>query len=368
MKILMTADPVGGEWRYALELCEALRPYGTQVMLATLGARLSPRQRMEVGRLPNVELRESEYRLEWMASPWASLDEAAKWLLSLEREFAPELIHLNHLVHADLHWRAPVLVVGHSCVLSWWNAVHGGTPKEWSRYHENVSQSLHAAKLIIAPTNAMMKSLQQHYGPLGRGEVIPNGLDPQRFHATTKENIVLSAGRLWDAGKNLAALCAVAESIAWPIFVAGPATSPDGETQRIDGVRTLGTLEPAALAGWYSAASIYALPARYEPFGLTVLEAAFSGCALVLGDIESLREVWGSAARYVSPDDPQALRSVLNELIADPFARHTLAALARARAGRYNSERLAAQYWNVYWSVVNSEDAGRCASYSSITH
>ncbi len=32
------------------------------------------------------------------------------------------------------------------------------------------------------------------------------------------------------------------------------------------------------------------LPARYEPFGLSVLEAALSGCALVLGDIPSLRE------------------------------------------------------------------------------
>ena len=34
------------------------------------------------------------------------------------------------------------------------------------------------------------------------------------------------------------------------------------------------------------------LPARYEPFGLSILEAALSGCALVLGDLPSLRELW----------------------------------------------------------------------------
>jgi glycogen(starch) synthase len=48
------------------------------------------------------------------------------------------------------------------------------------------------------------------------------------------------------------------------------------------------------------------LPARYEPFGLSVLEAALSGCALVLGDIASLREVWGGAACYVRPGDSRA--------------------------------------------------------------
>jgi hypothetical protein len=67
------------------------------------------------------------------------------------------------------------------------------------------------------------------------------------------------------------------------------------------GVHCLGELPRDALAARAGAASIYALPARYEPFGLSVLEAALSGCALVLGDIASLRETWGDAAVYVPP-------------------------------------------------------------------
>ena len=43
-------------------------------------------------------------------------------------------------------------------------------------------------------------------------------------------------------------------------------------------------------------AAIFARPARYEPFGLAILEAAQAGCALVLGDIPSLRELWADAA------------------------------------------------------------------------
>jgi glycosyltransferase involved in cell wall biosynthesis len=372
MKVLMTADPVGGVWRYAMELCAALQPYGVRVMLATLGAELSERQHAEVETLSHVELRESRYRLEWMDSPWESLDEAAAWLYSLEHEFEPDLIHLNHLVHADLLWRAPVLLVAHSCVLSWWNAVHGAPAIGWERYREEVTRSLHAANLVITPTRAMMRCLQEHYGPLVRADVIPNGVNPNRFRAGPKEPFILSAGRVWDAGKNVAALSRVASEVVWPIVVAGAALSPDGRAQEVGGVQYVGALAPDKLADWYARASIYALPARYEPFGLTALEAALSGCALVLGDIDSLHEVWGDAACYVAPDDTAALRDTLNDLAANPEKLATLAALAHARAHRYDAEELAARYWNAYWSLsgddsfADSKDTP-CVSYSSIT-
>lgn len=368
MKILMTADPIGGVWRYALELCEALRPYGAQVLLATLGGEVSAQQRAELAPLPHVELRESRYRLEWMESPWQSLEEAAGWLLSLEHEFGPALIHLNHLVHGHLAWRAPVMVAGHSCVLSWWQAVHGETPAGWSRYRESVTRSLQAADLVVAPTRAMMSALYRHYGLLPRARVIPNGLDPRRFRARRKEPLILCAGRLWDAGKNIGALCGVASSLSWPIAVAGATQSPDGHTEPMPGVQSLGALDRAALGEWYGRASIYALPARYEPFGLTVLEAALSGCALVLGDIPSLREVWGEAARYVPPEDPAALRETLEDLIAHPERLRRFAAFAQAHARRYTARTLASAYHDAYLSLLAAKDDRTCASYSSTTH
>ncbi|MEB3829625.1 glycosyltransferase [Phormidium sp. CCY1219] len=61
-------------------------------------------------------------------------------------------------------------------------------------------------------------------------------------------------------------------------------------------------MSPEELSHWYARAAIYAFPARYEPFGLSVLEAALSGCALVLGDIPRLREMWGDAAVFANPD------------------------------------------------------------------
>src|ERR1700716_3756565 len=135
----MTADPIGGVWTYALELCKALQVHRVEVCLAVLGARPSDVQRLQAAALRNLTLHESSYRLEWMPDPWEDLARAGEWLLRLEKTTGAGLVHLNHLVHADLPWRSPVLTVGHSCVLSWWAAVIGGSPSvapgaEWNLY------------------------------------------------------------------------------------------------------------------------------------------------------------------------------------------------------------------------------------------
>ena len=111
MKVLMTVDPIGGVWSYALDLCAQLREREVEVALAVLGRRPSPRQRAAAG---GIQLYESEFRLEWMPEPWRDLSRASEWLLELERDYQPDVVQLNHLVHADLPWQSPVLAVGHS--------------------------------------------------------------------------------------------------------------------------------------------------------------------------------------------------------------------------------------------------------------
>lgn len=348
-RVLMTTDTVGGVWHYALELCRGLRPHGIDVLLATLGPRPSDDQRAAAAALGNVQLRESDYRLEWMDSPWADLEAAGEWLLGLEWEFAPDLVHLNGYAHGALPWRAPHVVVAHSCVLSWWQAVHGEpAPPAWDRYREVVSRGLGATEIVIAPTRAMRDALARHYGAAHAG-VIPNGREPAEFaRGSAKQPIVLSAGRLWDEAKNTTALATAAAQLAWPVWVVGDTSAP-GETARtFPNVSLLGRRSAEQVARLHAQAAIYALPARYEPFGLSILEAGLAGCALVLGDIPSLRELWDGAADFVVPDDTDALRAALAGLIADPVRRQRQAAHARLRAARYSATRMVARYLELY--------------------
>ena len=123
----------------------------------------------------------------------------------------------------------------------------------------------------------------------------------------------------------------------------------------------MGLLSAADLCGWYGRASIYALPARYEPFGLSALEAALSGCALVLGDIASLHEVWGDAAIFLPSCDAAAWRDALACLAADAGARQELGRRARRRALEFTPQRMAAAYLSCYLATVRQKE-GVCAS------
>ncbi|HET6568661.1 MAG TPA: glycosyltransferase family 4 protein [Rhodothermales bacterium] len=350
----MTADTVGGVWTYTLELCRALAPQGIRVALATMGAWLDAEQRAAVQALPNVDLFERACKLEWMEDPWADVEAAGAWLLEVERAFRPDVIHLNNFVHGALPWREPVLVVGHSCVSSWFEAVKGTRPTpEWDRYCREVARGLRAADLVTAPSHTMRSALTKHYGPISTGPVVPNGRRAQDYRSGRKEPLYLTSGRLWDEAKNVGVLDRIAPTLPWPGYVAGEEVHPDTEGEAaFDGLRRLGRLAPAELAEWMGRASIYVLPARYEPFGLSPLEAALAGCVLVLGDIPSLREVWGDAACFVPPNDADALREVLLNLMADETFRNEKAAAARRRALTYTPERMAEGYLNLYGALL----------------
>jgi glycosyltransferase involved in cell wall biosynthesis len=136
----------------------------------------------------------------------------------------------------------------------------------------------------------------------------------------------------------------VAPKLAWPVAIAG-----EGDVG--SGVEPLGRLGRRELDGVLAAAAIFAEPARYEPFGLAALEAGLAGCALVLGDIPSLREVWGDAAVYVSPDDDDGLDRSLRMLVDDPELRSGFGERARRRALSYSLECTADGYLAAYRRV-----------------
>jgi glycogen(starch) synthase len=360
--VLMTADTVGGVWSHALELAAGLGARGVRVSLATMGAPLTPAQRRQAASISSIELHESQWRLEWMDDPWNDVRHAGEWLLELDAALHPDAVHLNQFAFGALPFAAPKLVVAHSCVASWWRAVHRQlAPAEWNSYREAVRQGLGGAQLVGAPTEAMLSSLALDYGYIKGGLVLPNGRSGAMFAPGRKEPLILAAGRLWDAAKNLQALAAVADRLPWPVRVAGPAAPPGAgvrEIVRTPGVRWLGELPPDALAAQFARASIYALPARYEPFGLSVLEAGLSQCALVLGDVPSLREVWGDAARYVPPEDHEALHAALMRLIGDPPLQQQMGRKALARAGHFTPERMVDAYLSAYARLLASAATG----------
>lgn len=374
-RILMTADTVGGVFTFALELARELSHRGIEIHLATLGRPPAPGQREELRSIRGLTLHASAYRLEWMDEPWIDLERSGAWLLGIERETAPDIVHLGGYAHGALRWRAPVLITAHSCVFSWFQAVKGGDPPAgWARYRSAAARGIAAADCIAAPSGAMLESLHRNYGPLRRACVIPNGLDPARFTRGVKERFFFASGRLWDEAKNLSLVEAASTRLPWPVYAAGTRADPnrsdparpkpdradaagrDGAETGSGRIRFLGPLSREEMAAWLARAPVFVHPARYEPFGLAPLEAALSSAALVLGDIPSLREIWADAALYVPPSDPDRLAGTLIRLASDGRLRAELSEAAYARAARYRADAMAESYLALYRELL---EAGR---------
>lgn len=348
-RVLMTTDAVGGVWTYALELAVATQAFDVSYTLACLGPEPSEAQRREAAAVPNLRLEVLGGKLEWMPDAWDSVEEHARALCALESDVRPNLVHLNSFSVGSAGFAAPVLMVGHSCVLSWWRACKGeeaGT--EWDAYRRRVQQGISAADCFVAPTQSMLEEFGRLYDMDCWRQAIPNGRRVPLGPEAEKRPLIAAVGRLWDEAKNISVVADAAKDFEWPCVVAGSPAAPDGDATEWTNVELCGVLAQDDVWRLLQSATIYVHPASYEPFGLAPLEAAAAGCALVLGDIPSLRELWNGAALFVQPRDGDALRRGVEQLIGDEEYRLEIAHRARSRARAYGAARFGASYVEVY--------------------
>lgn len=342
MRVLATADPLGGTFTYAVELARAAAPRGVQTVLATMGGRPSSAQVDAALSVPGLSLHASGYRVEWMDDAWDDLARAGDWLRRLVKATRADLVHHGSYTHAARDLGVPAVVFAHRELTTWWRAVKGQeAPARYDRYRAAVHAGLRTAEAVVAPTAAFLGELGARYGPLRGARTVHPGVALPRAKPDSKEPVVLAAGRLWDEAKNLAVLDRVAERLSWPVRIAGEVRHPDGRTVTAAHAALLGPLPRAALCRHLAKAAILCHPAAYEPFGLVPLEAAAHGCALVLGDLATLREVWGDAALYVPPGDADAVAAALDRLITQPMLRNSLAERAWQRARELTVGRMA---------------------------
>ena len=339
--VLMSTDTSGGEWTSSLELSRTLCGQGMWVTLATLGAPLTAAQWAEVRGVPGLHVEQSTWRSEGTLDAWEDVTAAGAWLLELESRHLPDVVHLNGYCHGALPWRRKPLVVGHACPLA--------RAARDARYHAEVTRGLRAAGHVVAPSHALCESLVLQAGPLSSTSIIAPARRYADFPpARLREPFLFATGALWDEARNLEVLEAVAPRLDWPVFVAGALEHPHGGPVRSRSLHLLGDLPPPALADRLGRASLFVLPAREEPSGLAALDAALAGCALVLSDISSLREMWEDAAVFVPPDDAEMWTRALRLLASEPVLRGRLSTLARTRALEFSPERMADAYVTLY--------------------
>ena len=352
-RVLLTTDAVGGVWTQTLELARGLAGKGIETILAVLGPRASVDQVREAKLNPLLTLQATELPLDWMARSERELEDCAPVLRGLANRIEAEVVHLHAPALAGRRrWHVPLVVSAHSCVGSWWSAVQGGNePADLAWRTRLTRDGMHTADAVIAPSQSFANVLSNRYDLAIPITVVPNGrsqLLGRRTIRFSQRTGVITAGRLWDGGKNIATLDRAAAAIGATVSAAGPLVGPTGQAYHATNISTLGKLDPMTLARRLGSAAVFASPSVYEPFGISVLEAAQNGAALVLSDIPTFRELWGGAALFHAPRQSDQLAVVASRLLNDSDLRHKMAQLAENRAKRFTVARMVSSTLNIY--------------------
>ncbi|HZS25113.1 MAG TPA: glycosyltransferase family 4 protein [Gaiellaceae bacterium] len=285
-------------------------------------------------------------------------------LARLTRTLRADVVH-THLVHADLYGGLAARLRGARLV----STKHNDDPFRAGAFRFVERGLGRMADRVIAITDALRRFTVERVGlPAARVETIHYGLDdlPAPWgenppdDVTAGARILLAVSRLTTqkgVDVAIAALDSLPDDLHLVVLGEGPERA---QLARLAGPRVHLLGRVPDVAAWLRRAHVFVHPARWEGFGLAVLEAMLAGLPVVASDVSSLPElvVAGETGLLVPPDDPAALATA----IAEALARPDLGAAGRARAQTEFSvaqmaERTLAVYERIGASTPTSPEA-----------
>ncbi len=231
---------------------------------------------------------------------------------------------------------------------------------------------LKAADAIIAVSECSRRDAVRLYGvPADKIRVIYEGVDPKftpitdpvrlakvRTDYQLPDHFILHLGTI-EPRKNLPLLFEAIQQLPTPLVVAGkpgwltePILAKVKELGVEDRVTFTGFIEDDDLPALISAASVVAMPSRYEGFGLPVLEAMACGTPVVSSNAASLPEVGGEAALYAWPDDVRSWIHLLQQTTTDEELRSSMREKGWKQAAKFRWEAMARETAKVYREVA----------------
>jgi glycosyltransferase involved in cell wall biosynthesis len=272
------------------------------------------------------------------------------------RSIRPDVVH-THLVHADLYG---ALAAGRLPLVS---TKHNDDRFRLGLFRHVERLLAHRAARLIAITEALRRFTVDEVGlPAAKVTTIHYGMDepPPAWDETELElppgPLVVAVARLVpQKGIDVAVRALPGLDATLVVLGEGSERSRLEALARESGARLLLPGRVGDVAAVLRRADLLVHPARWEGFGLALLEAMLCGLPVVATRVSSIPEIVaeGETGLLVPPDDPAALRSALERLLADEQLRRRLgeAGLERARA-EFSVERMARRTLTVYEEVV----------------
>lgn len=361
--------PIGGGGAGVVHgLSRELVRMGHGVDLVTMGFRDLPRREtvegVEVHRVPCLRRYKSN----------CSVFEAATYLARAER-VAASLVEKNdyavnhtHFIMPDgwiarrLHRRTglPYILTAHG------SDVPGYNPHQLRSLHVLLKpfwkDIVDHAHTLICPSETL-RSLASCTGTDARMQVIPNGIDTARFEASSqKRKRLLIVTRMVER-KGVQHVLRAMEGLdpEYELHVVGDGPYLDALKKQAAGrkinVKFWGWMDNLSpeLKELFTSSRIFLLPSQTENFPVVLLEAMASGLAVITSERTGCAEVVGDTGMLIPAGDVEAIRYMLEKLIADPSLCRAMGETARRRVeSQFDWSVIAGRYVEVYESAARS--------------
>jgi glycosyltransferase involved in cell wall biosynthesis len=341
---------IGGSERHLLTLLPALAERGVEPLFVGLDdPEWNPTDFYNALHVPAVRIRSAR-------------DFDPMLLVRLARTLRADVVH-THLVHADVYGGVAARLRRAQLV----STKHNDDPFRIGSFRFVERGLARLADRIVTITESLRRFTVEQVGvPADKVETIHYGLDdlPQPWGENAPDavparaRVLLAVSRLTrQKGIDVAvrAVRSLPDDTVLVVLGEGPEREALERLTRELGVEgrvfLLGRVPD--VAAWLRRASVLAHPARWEGFGLGVLEAMLAGLPVVAANVSSLPElvVDGTTGFLVSPDDPSALALGVARALEQP----QLGVAGRQRALReFSVARMADLTVSLYESLARS--------------
>ena len=185
--------------------------------------------------------------------------------------------------------------------------------------------------------------------------VVPNPVN-SIFSYTPREirgdkPVLLQVGTRWN--KNVDRVLSAIKGLPCKLVIIGPLSKEQSEyvkAQQLD-VENLVDLNEAELLEQYKRSDILVFASLSEGFGLPIIEAQAIGRPVITSNISPMKEVAGDGAILVDPENEDAIRGAIQQVMADPALRSDLVRKGQANVVQYQPPQIAQRYLDVYRKI-----------------
>ena len=287
--------------------------------------------------------------------------------------FLPKLLRDNKYDICHTHFIIPTGFVSYlnkskvpNIISSHGSDVPGHNPNRFSFQHELLKpfwrKVVKNADRVITPTN-YLKDMVLKNVDADNVVVFPHGFDISSFNPKKKEKKILLVSRLFEFKGFQYFLDAIKDlDIDYEINIVGEGPYKEALVKKTKLVKAdvnfLGWLDNKSpeYRELYETSSIFVFPSAAESFGIVLLEAMASGCAIITTNTSGCSEVVGDAALLVRPKSSEDIRNVLTKLIDNERLISELGGKARKRVeDKFTWEKIARNYIEVYEELINKK-------------